>query len=409
MTPSITDRKQPTFLPDPQPRERLYTVVSVDDHVVEPPWMFENRVEAKYADQAPRVVEDSQGNQAWLYEGEELPNFSVHATVGRAVEEVGFDPQRFDEMRRGCWDIRSRVADMDINGIAASLNFPSKLAGFGGVRFSLSKDKDLGLALMRAYNDWHLEEWAGTCPGRIIPCQVPWLADVAVGAEEIRRNAARGFRSVTFPDDPERLGLPSMHSGHWDPILQACAETETVVSLHVGSASHILKGASDGPVHIGTVLFPLNSMVAAVDWLFSLTPSRIPDLKIMLAESGIGWVPTLLDRLKYCLVENHAGYAGGWQGADDPCDVLLRNFWFSSLEDPAGFALRDRIGIENILVESDYPHPDSTWPNTQAVLHAQLAEIPDAEVAAVTHGNAERLFRFPLADELRSSRPPGAE
>lgn len=401
MTATTPERTKPNFLPDPEPRDRTYTVISVDDHVVEPPWMFEGRVESRFADQAPRVIEDELGNQAWVYEGTELPNFSVHATVGRAVEEVGFDPQRFDEMRRGCWDIQARVADMDINGIAASLCFPSKLAGFGGVRFSLSKDKDLGLALLRAYNDWHLEEWAGTVPGRIIPCQVPWLADVEVGAEEIRRNADRGFRSVTFPDDPERLGLPSMHSGHWDPFLRACAETGTVVSLHVGSASYILQGSSGAPVHVGTVLFPVNSMIAAVDWLFSLVPSRIPDLKIMLAESGIGWVPTLLDRLSYCLVDNHAGYGGGWQGDDDPCEVLLRNFWFSSLEDPAGFALRDRIGVENILVESDYPHPDSTWPNTQQVLREQFAALPADEVAKITYQNAEKLFRFEVAPELR--------
>jgi predicted TIM-barrel fold metal-dependent hydrolase len=394
MTAAAAERAKPNFLPDPEPRTRNYTVISVDDHIVEPPWMFEGRVEAKYADQAPRVVEDELGNQAWIYEGIDLPNFSVHATVGRAVEEAGFDPQRFDEMRRGCWDIKARIADMDINGIVASLCFPSKLAGFGGARFSLSEDKDLGLALMRAYNDWHLEEWAGTVPGRIIPCQVPWLADPEIGAAEIRRNADRGFRAVTFPDDPERLGLPSMHSGHWDPFLRACAETETVVSLHVGSASYILKGSTGAPVHVGTVLFPVNSMIAAVDWLFSMTPSRIPELKIMLAESGIGWVPTLLDRLAYCVGDNHAGYAGGWQGDDDPCEVLLRNFWFSSLEDPAGFALRHRIGVENILVESDYPHPDSTWPNTQHVLHEQLADLPADEVTKITYQNAEKLFRF---------------
>ncbi|MER7006773.1 amidohydrolase family protein [Dactylosporangium sp. NPDC000555] len=391
----------PRRLPEPEPRKVHYTVISVDDHVVEPPTTFEGRIPAALKDRAPRIVEDADGEQAWLYDGELLPNMSVHATVGFDITNAGFDPQRFDQMRQGCWDIHERVRDMDVNGIAASLCFPSKLAGFGGYRFSMSRDTELGRAAFEAYNDWHLEDWAGAYPDRIIPCQIPWLRDPAEGAEYIRRNAERGFRAVTFPDNPEHLGLPSVHSGHWDPLLRACAETGTVVCLHVGSASFILGAASDAPLDTRTVLFPLNSSVALVDWLYSMIPVRFPALKIMLAESGIGWVPSMLDRLRFCVDQNHAGYAGGWASNEfTPTEIVQRNFWFSSLEDPSGFEQRHRIGVDRILVESDYPHPDSTWPDTQEVLHRQLRDIDRDEVDRITYRNAAELFRFPVSGPL---------
>src|SRR6202035_4078653 len=114
----------------------------------------------------------------------------------------------------------------DINGVYASLNFPSFLPGFAGQRLQLTtKDPELAMAAVRAWNDWHLEEWAGPYPDRIIPCQIPWLLDPVIGAGMIRDNAARGFTAVTFTEAPSRLGLPTIHSGHWDPLLEACAET----------------------------------------------------------------------------------------------------------------------------------------------------------------------------------------
>ena len=120
---------QLTWLPEPARAERRFTVISVDDHIVEPPNAFEGRMPAKYADRAPRVVEHDDGRQAWVYEGQELPNVGFNAVVGRPVSEYSFEPTRFDEMRRGAWDIEARIADMDLNGVYASLCFPSFLPG----------------------------------------------------------------------------------------------------------------------------------------------------------------------------------------------------------------------------------------------------------------------------------------
>ncbi len=178
-----------TFLPEPPRAPRKYTVISADDHIVEPPDTFTGRVPARFTDRAPRIVETPDGRQVWLYDGQELPNVGFNAVVGRPVEEYGFEPVRFDEMRRGAWDIDARVSDMDTNGIYASLNFPSFLPGFAGQRLQLGRDPELGLASVRAWNDWHIDGWAGPYPDRIIPCQIPWLLDPSVGASMIRGNA----------------------------------------------------------------------------------------------------------------------------------------------------------------------------------------------------------------------------
>ncbi|MDQ1476214.1 MAG: hypothetical protein QOE62_1443, partial [Actinomycetota bacterium] len=155
-------RETITWLPEPEARERTYTVISVDDHVVEPPDAFTGRFPKKYADDEPRVVPTDDGGEAWVWQGQVLPNVGFNAVVGRPSTEYGFEPTRFDEMRRGAWDVRERVNDMDIDGVAASLCFPSFLPGFVGQRLTMwPADDDLALIAMRAYNDWHLDAWCG--------------------------------------------------------------------------------------------------------------------------------------------------------------------------------------------------------------------------------------------------------
>ncbi len=207
-----------TFLPEPEPLPRRYTLISVDDHVVEPPDLFVGRMPAALADRAPKVVETDEGAQLWEFEGKRYPNIGFNAVVGRPVIEASFEPTRFDEMRRGAWDVDARVRDMDIDGVYASLNFPSALLGFAGQRLQRdTQDPALALALVRASNDWHLEAWAGSYPDRFVPCQVPYYFDPEVAAGEVRRNAERGFKAVTFAEAPEKLGLPSLHRATGTP------------------------------------------------------------------------------------------------------------------------------------------------------------------------------------------------
>jgi hypothetical protein len=149
------------FLPEPAPAEVHATIISVDDHLVEPPDLFDGRLPRRLQERAPRVVVDEWGHEVWEFDGQRHTQVGMNAVVGRRPETVRVEPFRFDQMRPGCYDVDARVHDMDLNGVYASLNFPSSLAGFAGQRYQLGvSDPDLALAVVRAANDWHLEEWA---------------------------------------------------------------------------------------------------------------------------------------------------------------------------------------------------------------------------------------------------------
>lgn len=221
---TTTDEALPDFLRDPSPREATYTIVSVDDHVVEAPHMFEGRLPARLAARAPRIVSlgrgalvsrahqglpdvvtTKAGRRVWEYEGKIFAQVGLNAVVGHTdYSEHRFEPMSFDDVRPGCYDPAARVLDMDIAGIWSSVNFPWQIAGFCGSVLSASEDLELGHAVMRAWNDWIHEEWCIAHPDRFVPLGLTWLADPELGAAEILRNATRGFRAVEV-DYPTRI------------------------------------------------------------------------------------------------------------------------------------------------------------------------------------------------------------
>jgi predicted TIM-barrel fold metal-dependent hydrolase len=383
------------FLPDPEPRAVRYTIISVDDHVVEPPHTFAGRMPAALADQAPRIVETSSGYQVWDFEGKKYSQVGMNAVAGRRPETVTMEPFRFEQMRPGCYDVHARVKDMDLGGIWASVNFPSQISGFCGRVFFGAADGELGLACVRAWNDWLYDEWFSAYPERIIPLGITYLTDPELAVAEIRRNAARGFTSVTLPERPHAVGLPSLWDReHWDPIIEACVETDTVISLHVGSSGMPPVPPGAPPVQLSATLFGQQSLGACAEWLWSGYPLRHPTLKIAMSEGGIGWVAMLLDRLDNLV--DRSGYGVGWELR--PSEVLVRNFWFCTLDDPSTIDTRHRIGIENVMVEVDYPHGDSTWPDTQDVIETCWGHLPADELRMLCCENAAALYRHPLPD-----------
>ena len=236
---ALGERDSVTFLPEPGYRELWCPIISADDHALEPAHLFEGRMPRQFADMAPHLVEDEEGLPFWEVDNSHIPITIANGSSGRPSREWNNSAQRFAEFRPGVSDSTARLADMDLNGVWASLCFPSLVWGFAGRVFAAMPDRELGLACVRAYNDWMIEEWCGPHPHRYIPCQIPWLADPVIAAHEIEVNARRGFRAVTFPETPDRLGFSSIYSGAWDPFFRACEETETVINLHVGSSGWV--------------------------------------------------------------------------------------------------------------------------------------------------------------------------
>jgi predicted TIM-barrel fold metal-dependent hydrolase len=385
-----------TFIDDQEPEPVFCPIVSVDDHALEPPTTFVDRVPAALRDRAPRVEIGEDGLPRWVVEHHRLPILFANGAAGRVVEEWrGAAFCTYDDFRASVSDPVARLADMDQAGIWASLCFGSTLWGFAGSRFSRMKDAELGLASLRAWNDWMLDEWCATDRDRYLPCQLPWLADPEVAAAEIRRNAERGFTSVSFSENPEGLGFGSIYGGHWDPFFRACAETGTVVNLHVGSSGRTSNPSSASPPEVIAALFPLSGIETVVDWIYARVPIEHPDLKVVLSEAGLSWVPMVAERLRRA--HRHVPASEVWSATDpDPVELLHRNFWFASLEDPAGFAMLDRIGVDHVMVETDIPHMDSTWPGCQAMLRSEMVGLTPDTIRKVAFENACALYRHPL-------------
>ena len=199
-------------------------LISVDDHVVEPPTMFDEHWPKKYADRIPRCRRGRRRRRhLGVRRASARPNVGLNAVAGCPPDEYNLDPTEYTQMRPGCFDVHERVRDMSAAGVLAGLNFPT-FPHFCGQFFGRIDDKDVALAAVRAYNDWHIDEWAGAYPDRFIPLSIPPLWDPPAMADEIRRVAAKGCHAVTFSENPSKLGLPSYHTEHWDPFFAACVD-----------------------------------------------------------------------------------------------------------------------------------------------------------------------------------------
>ena len=367
-------------------------LISVDDHLVEPPDVFHGHIPARYADRAPRVVRNDDGSDVWVFEGSTIPNVGLNAVAGRPKSEYGVEPTAFDEMRRGCYDVHERIKDMSAAGVLGSLNFPS-FPGFSGRLFSAIPDKDLALAVIRAYNDWHVESWCGAYPDRFIANPLPILWDADLAAQEVRRLAKKGVHSVTFTENPTALGYPSYHSDFWDPFWTAVCDENVVVSVHLGSSGQLAVTSPDAPVDVMITLQPMNICAAAADILWSRVIKMFPAIRFALTEGGTGWIPYFMERLDRTY-DMHRAWTGQDFGDRIPSEVFREHFLTCFITDPVGVELRHKIGIDSVCWELDYPHSDSSWPTPAESLLAVTAGVPDDELHKMTHENAMRWYSF---------------
>lgn len=386
-------------------------IVSVDDHVVEPAHVWQDWLPQRFKDRGPRVerrgvgamrhigggayeqefTDDGRPADVWVFEDLVYIHKRHVAAVGYSRDEMTMTPMTYDEMRPGCYDPVARVEDMLMNHVDVSLCFPT-FPRFCGQTFTEAKDRELGEACVYAYNDWMVEEWCGDSNGHLVPlCIIP-LWDAELAAAEVRRNAARGVHAVCFSEIPPHLGLPSIHSGYWDPLFAACAETQTVVCMHIGSSSRMPATSPDAPVAVAATLSFGNSMASLSDFLFSGVLVRFPELKLAYSEGQIGWLPYILERADDVWSEHRA-----WGGVaetipEPPSTYYYRQVYGCFFRDQHGLDSLDKCGVDNITFETDYPHTDSTFPYTRQVAASLLTDVPDDVVAKVLYRNAERML-----------------
>jgi predicted TIM-barrel fold metal-dependent hydrolase len=367
-------------------------LVSVDDHVVEPPDVFEDRLPAKFVEFAPQFITNPDGTNVWRYNGETAGNVALNAVAGRPKEEYGIEPTSFSQLRPGTYDHNERIKDMSANGILGSLCFPT-FPQFCGQLFARTEDKDVALAMVRAYNDWHIDEWCGSHPGRFIPCAIPAIWDPDVMAAEIRRVAKKGCHALTFSENPSKLGWPSIHSDHWDPVWQACCDESVVVCMHIGSSSQLTITSPDAPMDVLITLQPMNIVQAAADLVWSPMLRKFADLKVALSEGGIGWIPYFLERIDYNYDRHHA-WTGQDFGSKLPSEVFNEHILTCFIDDKFGIASRGALDVDMVTWECDYPHSDSNWPESPEVLAQSMVGVSDSDVDKITHLNAMKHYDY---------------
>jgi predicted TIM-barrel fold metal-dependent hydrolase len=390
-------------------------IVSVDDHVVEPAHVWQTWLPERFREAGPRVERHGLGDlkfiggtryeytltddgppcDIWFYEGQMYPHKRHVAAVGFDRDDMSLSPITYDEMRPGCYEPKARVEDMAMNWVDASLSFPT-FPRFCGQTFLEAKDRELALACVYAYNDWMVEEWCGDSFGALIPLTIIPLWDVALAADEVRRNAARGVRAVCFSEIPVHLGLPSIHSEYWDPFFAACAETNTVVCMHIGSSSKMPATSPDAPPAVQATLSFNNAMASLADFLFSGVLVRFPTLKLAYSEGQIGWLPYLLERADDVWLEHRA-----WGGVYDkipepPSTYYYRQVFGCFFRDRHGVDSIDKVGVDNATFETDYPHTDSTWPNTKEIAIELTRGLSDDVIYKLMRGNAIRMLELDL-------------
>ena len=384
-------------------------IISADDHVIEPAHVWQDRMPAKHKELAPKIVIAPQGEMTlndgvwvetpgtgdkmaawWHFENKRYQIKQMVACPGIPPEEVTMEGVTYDDIAPGCYDPIARLADMDINHVEASLCFPN-YPRFCGQLFSEADDLDLGLLCVQAYNDWMIDEWCGSSGGRLIPlCIVP-LWDAELAAKEIYRVAEKGCRAVAWSELPAWLGRPGLHGDFWDPFLKACEETQTVICMHIGSGTKTVQTSPEAPTVVTANLIVCNSAASMIDWIFSGKFEQFPNLKLLYAESQIGWIPYFIERADDTWRTHQ--WAQGEKRIPNPPSYYYKKHVFSCFfKDTVGIDLLDRIGEDNVLFETDYPHQDGTFPNTLAIAEDLFGHLEQETIDKIARNNAIKLF-----------------
>jgi predicted TIM-barrel fold metal-dependent hydrolase len=366
-------------------------ILSSDSHVFEPPDLWTIRIDAAFRDRAPRMQRINGVDQLVVEEHQVIAGIGLISNAGARFEapETISSQGRFEDVHQGGYDPAQHLQDMQLDGVAGEVLYPSQ-----GLFYFKVADTQLMSAIFRAYNDW-LAEFCRTDPERLKGIAMINLDDVQDGIKELERTAKMGFAGAMiteYPLEDRRYDQPE-----YEPFWAAAQSLDMPLSLHTatrrqgkirGAGERTLRDASSRATK---VFYPATSMC---DMIFAGVFERYPKLKLAIVEFELAWVPHLLSSMDYTYRERHEEalyrFKDGWR----PSDFVHRNVFLSFQEDEVGIRLRDIIGVDNMMWGSDYPHSESTFPQSRQILAQILAGVPEDECAKIVGGNTARLYHF---------------
>ena len=380
-------------------------IIDVDTHVVEPYDLWTSRMSARWGDLVPRVAWDDAAQEDMWYFGREAI-FPAAASAMAGWREYPPDhPRRIEDADPATWDVRARLAMMDDYGIKAQVLYPN-IALFNAARVMDLREAELQLDIVRAYNDWQ-SEWSSVAPDRLIPISVMPFWDLEATLAEIERCAALGHRGIAFTQDPSHFGLPGLDDPHWYPMWAAAQDAELPINFHVATADTSLLGSGHpgngkhaNMASTGQSFFLANARTIA-QVICSGLCHRFPTLDFVSVESGVGWLPFVLESLDWQW--KNAGVPKEHPEYDLlPSEYFRRQiygcFWMEV--ESAHFAI-DYVGADNILFETDFPHPMSMAPGPASVasrpddyLRATFADLDEVSLRKILHDNAARIYHL---------------
>jgi predicted TIM-barrel fold metal-dependent hydrolase len=369
-----------------------YPIIDCDAHVNEPPDLWLERLPSKWKDRAPQVRHDDNGD-LWIFDGgrEKWP---VGLTAVAGLSYFDYKPMgiTYASMRPGSFDTRARLDDMDADGIYAQILYPS--VTLRGARI-YSQDRDLQVACVRAYNEWLLE-FCEDSGGRLIGQAIlptSNLEDALAELEWALESSHRGCVISCFPNG-------SLDPKPEDDQFWALAEEAGIpIAVHIGS---FVRGSLAGRreswsslAFVGMAALTKaggQTLPVVCDILFSGIFQRFPQLQIVLVESNIGWIPTLLEQSDD-MFRRYRWYTGAANEQKEmPSDIFFRNFWASFMVDTVGMDLRHRMNVDHMMWSTDYPHSGSDWPDSRVTIERVFRDVPVDEVKKMLHTNCKTLY-----------------
>ena len=364
----------------------LKPIISADSHITEPPGTYVDRIDRKYKDTAPHMVRDEQKGDLFVIEGLQQPiPMGLVAAAGKKAEDLRMFGAKFEDLHRGGWDPQARMAEQERDGVAAEVIYPTV-----GMLLCNHPDMDYKKACFDAYNLW-IAEYCSGHPNRLIGCGQTAMRSVEEGIEDLRKIKALGLRGVMMPGNP---GVSDYDDPIYGPFFEAAIDLQMPLSFHILTSKGDVVGAPPrGPKMNGFMSIIRGCQDIMGTFILGAVFERHPKLKVVCVEADAGWVPHYMYRMDHAF-DRHRYWLTAGALSKMPSEYFREHIYVTFQDDWVAFKMKDLCNIRRLMWANDFPHSDSTWPNSQALLKQHASHLSEEEKNFILHDNVAELYNL---------------